>query len=223
MKKIIYLSTLVSCFSLYSCVPVNTGYERAATLGKGNVDLAGSYSRYTGISEGESESLHSNYGFRAGYGLSDKVDIKLRYENISITGDGEGSLSGNYLSLVPKFSIVKNKSAFLLPISMYSGPNIDNVYSLAPQFIGTTTNSKNTIDFSGSFKGDLLFIRGENGYGKDTEFKFLLGLTVGAGFSQDLNKWAIRPEIGYMIEPGETGGALSYGLGLSFTLPTGKK
>jgi hypothetical protein len=204
----------------YSCaVPVNTSFERAATLGKGNVEAMGSYSRYVGFADGESEPLHSNFGGRLGVGITKDVDLKIRYERykypgIKENGDpfypGEKSETGmDYISFVPKFSLVSKKLAFMLPLSRYTG----GTYSIAPQFLATHTSAKNNVDLTFSTKGDFLV---QKDYDLDGNTKrstdFYLGFSAGAGLSSNLDKWAIRPEVGYLIKPGDTGGALSFGI-----------
>ena len=82
MRPTLLITGLILFFFSSCVVPVNTSFERAATLGKGNFEAGGSFSHYTGFSEGESSSLHDNLGLRAGYGISDKVDLKIRYERI---------------------------------------------------------------------------------------------------------------------------------------------
>jgi hypothetical protein len=65
--------------------PVNNQYEKAGTLKKGNLELSGNYTRYSASGGGGTESTNNNMGFRVGYGLSDKFDLKLRYERLSPT------------------------------------------------------------------------------------------------------------------------------------------
>lgn len=76
------------------------------------------------------------------------------------------------------------------------------------------TNKKNTADVSFGLKADYLFSDGGG--------SALFGATVGAGFSSDLNKWAIRPEVGILSFGGGVS-FLSYGIGIQFILPNQKK
>jgi hypothetical protein len=228
MKKNLLLSiAAIPAIFLFSCAtvaPVNTSYERAATLGKGGLELAGSYSHYSFSGDGESTPTNNNYGAKVGYGISNKMDVKLRYEKLVPVGLEEGSkFKANYISFIPKYSIVDKKLAFLLPLSRYNFKDAseagetfkDHNYSIAPQFIGTFTNKTNKADLSFSLKGDLLInSEGDN--------DFLLGFSGGAGFSSNLDKWAIRPEVGYLFKPGETGGFWNMGIGLQVILPTNK-
>lgn len=229
MKKIIILTLLSPffCAVLFSCAfaPVNNQYEKAGTLKKGNLELAGSFTGYSVTGGGESGSSNNNFGFRVGYGVSDKFDLKFRYErlipangfNPDIT-EGDEIKSINYFSIVPKIALIPEKLSLLVPVSHYSYSykevfNGEKVYgslnSITPQLIYTLSNEKNKADFSFGLKADCFFGEGEA--------SVLMGTTVGAGFSTDLSKWAIRPEIGASFLGG--GAFLSYGLGFQFIIP----
>jgi hypothetical protein len=219
------LVVLISSILFFSCAfaPINNQYEKARTLKEGNAEFSGSFTGYGIAGAGGSLGTNNNFGLRAGYGLTDKFDIKLRYEHLITTDNfaeefSDGEVKGtNYYSIVPKFSLVTDKLSLLIPLSHYSykeeideKENKASLNSIAPQILYTITNSKNKIDFSFGMKADYLF-------GNDGGGGVLFGTTVGAGFSSDLNKWAIRPEVGAMF----TGGAaafVGYGVGFQFLL-----
>ena len=221
-QKLIYLLLLTVPEFFLSCTlvaPVTNQYEKAATLKKGNTELMGHFTAYGGSGNGESEAINNNFGFRFGYGLSDKVDLKFRYERLVPSDNIDDEARGaNYFSLIPKFSLVPDKFSLLVPISHYSAKRNDVVNgeddfdysfsSAAPHLIYTFTGAKNKTDFSLGLKADILFT-GDVG-------SVLLGATAGAGLSSDLNKWAIRPEVGILSIGG--GAFLSYGVGLQFLL-----
>jgi hypothetical protein len=215
----------VTMFSCVSVSPVHSSFERAATLGKGTIELMGNYTHYVATGGGESAASNNNYGARIGYGVAKNIDLKLRYEKL-VPADEEDKATYkiNYFSVIPKVSIVEKKLSFLMPVSRYnytedqSGEiSKDHIYSIAPQLTGTLTSAKNTADVSFSVKGDYTLY--SHGQGSD----LFMGFNVGAGFSNNLDKWAIRPEVGYIFKPGEGGGWWSMGIGAQFILPTGKK
>lgn len=231
MKQVLFytaialsVSTLCSC---YGVAPVTNQYEKAGTLGKGNLELMGAFTTHTVTVDGESNSTNDNYGFRAGYGISDHVDVKLRYERLVPTYREDGDPTGiDYISVVPKVAIVPRKFAVLLPISRYTYTDEFegqkeryNINSIAPQLLYTATTPKNKFDFTLGAKGDYTF-SSDNG---EHESDFFVGATMGAGFSSNLDKWAIRPEVGILFKPGESGNYWSYGVAAQFVLPTAKK
>lgn len=219
--QLLLFPALVCISSCVSVAPVNNHFEKAGTLQKGNVELSGHFTSYSARVEGESEAANDNVGFRFGYGISDKFDLKLRYERLIPAISSDEFKGANYLSVVPKFSLKKNKIAFLLPLSYYFYKITDeegvtakeHVYSVAPHFLFTHTNKSNQIDLTGGVKGDFVFNGGSD---------FLLGASVGAGFSKDLSKWAIRPEIGFQFFPGDEGSYMNYGLGFQWIIPSKK-
>jgi len=104
-------------------------------------------------------------------------------------------------------------SHYSYKVDMDSVKSKVSLNSVAPQLIYTFTNAKNKFDFSIGLKADCFF--GDDGAG------MLLGATIGAGFSSDLNKWALRPEIG--VTNLTYGCFLSYGLGLQLMIPKKKQ
>ncbi len=222
MQRFPFTSFLFSC----AFAPINNQYEKAGTSKKGNVELTGNFTSYNIAGGGEFANSNNNYGFRAGYGISDKFDIKIRYEHLAPGSGfeeddfGSGIKGINYISLVPKFALKPEKLSLLVPISHYSyKETIDGrettgqFNSIAPQLIYTITNLKNKADFSFGAKADYLFCS-DGG-------SILLGGTIGAGFSSDLKKWAVRPEVGAIFLGG--GAIVSYGIGLQFIIPSNKK
>jgi hypothetical protein len=218
MRQSVYFLILSLCLtSCMTVAPVNQHYERAATLGKGNIEASGSISGYVA----DDAPLNKNYGFRLGYGISDKADVKLRYEK-RIPFD-TSLRNTDYVSIVPKFNIRENRLSLLAPISRYQtrhrfeGKTLDEVsYSFAPQVIRTFTNPKNNFDFSVSTKVEFLF----HNMAAD---EFFLGFNMGAGVSTNLDRWAIRPEVGYQLRPFQGNYAWSYGVGLQLTFPGFKR
>lgn len=189
--------------SLPSCyMPVNALYETARPLGEGTIELAGMYTGYS------AEDVQKNFGFRGGFGISEKADIKIRYEYLQNSYE-----TGQYLSLIPKYSFVcKNNYAIAVPLSMYSVKDISDIgyeekgseeyFSIAPTFLVSLDLKAGKIELTSGFRTEIFV---------DAEIKPIYGISSGLGFSSDLNKWAIRPEIGFSF--GEDGGAINLGIG----------
>jgi hypothetical protein len=217
---------LSSCFSV---APVHGSYERAKTLGKGNLELSGNYTKYLVKGDDGMENINNNIGFKAGVGLSDGVDIKVRYENLMPPNlDKNVDFGANYFSVIPKFSLMPGKLSLFTPISLYSFKTSNSTetekstsYSIAAHLIQSFTSHSNKVDFSPSLNLEYLINKGSNG--EKTNGNFLMGLNVGAGFSDNLNKWAVRPEVGYLYSPDASTGFWNIGVGLQFILPTASK
>jgi len=227
MRPILTISLFLNAsVLLHSCAfaPVNNQYEKAGTLKKGNVELSGAFTGYTAVGGGESVNTNNNLGFRAGYGISDKFDLKFRCErlmpgsNYGEVFDDQNFKGANYFSIVPKFSIIPEKLSFSVPLNYYSfadefnGEGNASLIGFTPQLFYTFTNKKSTADLTLGTKVDCFFGGGASVFP---------GLTIGAGFSKDLNKWALRPEVGATFIGG--GSFLSYGLGLQVMIPKKSK
>ena len=192
MKQIHYFNLfLLSAFT--SCVaPVNLNFDSAKMLEKGSVEAQASSSAYAYLNEVYVTNL--NFGAKAGFGVSGRYNIKLRYECL-LPADGNDIY--NFIEIDNKISILKNKIALSLPITFYLGN--ESVLVVDPRFYFTYSKS-NKFEFTFAPKVHIA-LSGDSG--------ILPGACLGFGFSKDLTKWAVRPEIGY-------DSYLSLGIGFSF-------
>ena len=195
----IFVAT-IAIFSLCQCVaPINSSFESARMLEKGDVELMGGYARYSVHDANEFESSNSNITARIGIGVTDKFNLKARYTRL--TTPGGGSKAGmNYFEIAPKFSLKEDKIAAVVPLGFYFSKGAK--YSVvSPKLLFTYPQSKK-FDLTLAIKSDIYFSGG-----------IMFGANLGAGFSSDLDKWAIRPEIGLM-----SGGIWNAGIGVMVTI-----
>lgn len=207
MKNIQFGVLFLSLFS--GCIaPINTSFESARMLQKGDFEASGRYTHYRFTDNGESQTANNNFGACVGYGIGNKFNMKLRYERLLIPG-GESSSPGlNYIDLAPKFQIVPGKIAGTLPIGLYFDES-DTKYVLSPKLLFTYP-AKDKFEATLAAKADIFPQDGGDVY---------LGFNLGIGVSSNLNRWALRPELGLMVKPGDSGIAWAYGIGLSGVLP----
>jgi hypothetical protein len=191
---------------------VNSSFESARTLKKGEVEFTGHYSSYSynssGYDEEEASSgkLNDNLGFKVGFGISERVDVKLRYENI-IPVDQEGA-NVQYLSLSPKVNIVKGVFAGSLGMGGYFADGESYLF-LGPRFHLSKALANNQIEPAFTAKADIF---PEDG-------TILVGINLGFALSSDLNKWALRPEFGWMTDIDATEVSYTtFGIGASIIL-----
>jgi hypothetical protein len=224
-NNLLSLSGLLISIGFISCTPrltpLNNDYETAKSLGKGNFEVLGNLTEYS-----PSSNWGSIYvGGRVGYGFSKNFDLKLRYELGDEWSVGEGatkeSFKGHYIGLVPKISFSDNRFGVRVPVGIYSQlhtlngtKNHTSIISITPTFTRTFfTSKKNDVlnaDFSISVKGDYLDY-------SDASLKneFNPGITIGAGVGRNLNRFAVRPEVGYMFR--KDNNTWSAGLAFVFT------
>jgi len=204
MKKLLFISALVSCILITGCVsmaPVSNSFESAKTLDKGQIDAMGNYS--IAFVSGKDESgvkqtnqTNNNFGFRIGYGITDKFDLKLRYERLlPVTQDDKNTLNGvNYFGLTPRYAIVKDKLTAGVGLGLYSfkvketedtDAFSDSYFAISPNLAFTFPSEKN-FDVTIGTKIDFFTEDGGS----------IWHLNLGLGISSDASKWSLRPELG---------------------------
>jgi hypothetical protein len=216
-QPILAIAVIFLVSSCVSMLPVQNHYETAKTLKEGGAEFSGYVTQYQVHHYNRTEASNLNYGFRAGIGLSGGFDIKLKYEHMDYTKNFDGRLrSGEMISIVPKISLTKDQFALMVPLSRYylTYQSENRLYhevasSVAPTLIGTFNILDNKIDLSLSSKADFLFSKTER------EDNFFIGASIGAGFSTNLNKWALRPELGISTSDNKEI-YLSYGIGFQY-------
>lgn len=199
MKNLIILLSLVFMLSLQACfVPVNSVYDTARMLDKKESSAGLNYSRYYAVDfdifdddENGMVNYNNNFGLAFRYGLSEKLNMSVRYEYLYTRSEieflGETfSDNMNYLELGLKMRLIEDKLALGLPLGMYL---YEEAFSAAlhPRLF-YTIRKNDKFDFT--ITPNVLLLIGDG-------VQIIPGLCLGVGFSNNLNKWAIRPEIGY--------------------------
>jgi hypothetical protein len=236
---------LFCAFAFSSCIsPVMSRYDSARTIGKGKMELSGGYSRYEPRAD-ESRFQADSYasiGGRFGYGISEQVDGKLRFEHLLI--DEEIGVDINYLELSGKIRLTDITS----PVQFATTQSLDGYFVDTPDGptqMAVSYSLVNTISyqadqvFEAALSTQLRYFLDLDPELFDLDFgnvdfsvyenlnRVLLeaGLDVelNLGFSTDFDRWAVRPfagmGIGY-VEPGEVGiykiVSWNYGVGFNY-------
>lgn len=224
-KRLFLLPAYGILFLLASCVsvtPVLNSYEKAGTLGSGNAEAAASYTGYNTSAYNRSTHSHNNWGFRAGYGFSDRFDLKVRYERFTSTFlQGRREPAAHYFSLIPKVALAPRVLSLSLPVSRYTYTELVDdkaiarqVNSIASQLHFTYTAPGKRVDLTGGLKAD--FVYGQRGGQK--EHDLLMSTSIAAGFSNNVDRWAVRPEVGFLYSAANVTTYVSYGVGVQYTL-----
>jgi hypothetical protein len=222
---VVIIGTILIIDGCVTMAPVNSSFESAKILRKGQIELMGNYSSYSLKSENqngekESEKVNNNYGFRLGYGINDRIDLKFRYERLvpAIEEDKEQLNGANYLALTPRFSIVKEHIAFGLDLGMYTytltdGSGSDQLVFLSPKFAFSYPSGK-IFDLSLTTKFELL----------PWDDYYFLNMNLGMGIGPDREKFELRPEIGFTKDFDDFSYTyFTFGFALIFKLNTLKK
>jgi len=194
-----------------ACAPVFSEMQSAKLVGPGDIEVTPSFSSVSFSSEGESEHIQNHYGIQAGLGVNKQMDFRLRYERVSVDMqdmDSDESFAVNVLGFGPKFSLVKDMVAAYIPIGFAFGEDIEvsETWQIHPTLLITLPIGK-YIEFNPSAKV-LIPLKGEQ--------ETLVAFNLGTAISANLEKWAIRPEIGFLYDPGESGHFMHFSIGFTY-------
>lgn len=210
-RRVAGLAALILAATAPACAPVFSDLQSAKLVRPGGVELTPSASR-VGFSEDDEEDsghIQDQFGVQLGVGVHEAVELRGRYEHIKVTG--EGGPSFEVVGFGPKVRLVKDRVALYVPVGRaFGGPEeseLGDSWAVHPTLL-LTLPAHRTVEVNASAK--YLVPLNENGGDN------LVALNLGLGLGPDLDKWAIRPEVGVLLDPGESGHFYHFSLGLSF-------
>ncbi len=194
---------------LTGCAPVFSDFQSASPVETGQLEVTPSFAPIWSSQAGHTEHLQYNFGGQAAYGIRDWLEIRAGYGRIQFGESDEGI---HVTGFGPKLGL-GDHAAFYLPIGFAFGNGIEvaDMWEIHPTLLYTATLSTFArVTPSGKV---LLPVGGENRRG-DT----LVAFNLGASFSRNFDEWAVRPEAGILMNPGESGLVWMLGLGVSYRL-----
>lgn len=197
----------VAAFALSLSACVTSDLQSARLVGPGNFEISPSYTMGSFSGNGETERTTNQFGIQVARGLTPRIDLRMRYEYIDIAPEREKGFS--ILGFGPKFGLVEDRLAIHLPVGFAFGGDVisSDSWMFRPTVLLThTINDHAEITTAG--KG-VIWLNAD-----DTEN--LIGANLGLGLSSDLDRWVIRPEFGFLRDPGEEGTLWHWSVG--FTL-----
>jgi hypothetical protein len=194
---------MVVAVSMGACVPPFSEMQSARLLGPGRKEITPFYSE-VGTGEGsEHNKVYNQFGFHFGSGISERIEFRGRFERQVVAGEPDDALTVIGAGL--KFPLVRDRIAAYIPIGVGFG---DELFALGlhPALLITLPVSKSfeinpSTKFLVPIAGDL----------NDVLWAANLGFAIGP----DVRRWALRPEVGLLRNPGESGYAYHASLGLS--------
>jgi hypothetical protein len=210
MKRIIVIQSIaIAGFVMFlqSCAPVFSELQSARTVGKNKIEATPSYSSVSYSKDGKTEGVQNHMGVQLAYGISSKVDLRFRYEYIWLKKYGQSDVI-NVVGIGPKFSLVENKIAFAVPIGRAFGEGTEDSWEVHPTLLFTIPAVKDKLDINLAPKLLVPLCKG---------YDNLVAINLGISFSNNLSKWAIRPEYGILFNPGASGHYSQFSIGFSTT------
>ena len=205
--SVVLISALCVVLLGEGCAPVFSDLQGAGLVGKNRYEITPSFSTVSFQNEGESEHVQNHYGVQVGYGISDRADFRFRLERIQLDTNGEESVGATVIGLGPKIGRRHGPVALYLPVGMAFGEDVDEDESI--EFHPTLLTSiplLPEVEFNPSFKVLIPLTR----EGADV----LVAVNLGMGLGQ-IDRFAIRPELGFLFNPGEEGNYRHFSLGLA--------
>lgn len=189
------------------CVPYLADQQSARILPAGDVELTPSFSYVSFSADGENEHIQDQFGIRAGYGLSGTAELRAAVERISLAGEFDGD-AFTMAGLGVKFGLVPDRLALHIPVGAVFGEDLETseTWTVAPTLLATWRGGPN-FELTPSLKAIYPFAS------EDPEL--FLGFHLGAGISTNLDRWALRPEVGIVTNPGDEGTTWGLTIGLS--------
>ena len=196
------LAVVVALAAGQGCAAVS--YQDAKTLGKGNVEFTPTLSRVRDSDQRSGQDLGTAYGGLIATGVSDKVDLMAGYQRFEIKDFDTGV---NFAGLGAKFSLAKDRAALLLPASFAFGNDLEfsDTLQVTPTAVFSVPLGK-TVTFNPAAR--LVW---SNCDGCDV----LVGGSAGLSVPFSSAKVVLRPEVGFLKNPGESGTIWTFGVGLS--------
>ena len=192
---------------LWSSACTYSDLQSARLAGPGRLEVTPGYSSTSFSVNGRTERVANQFGVRAATGLTPRVDLRLRYEFLDFVNDDEEGIS--VVGFGPKFGLVKDRVAFHAPLGFAFGRDLNTRESWQFQPTVLLTWPVNDLaEITTSGRGVIWLNEDDAGN--------LFGANLGLGLSTDLNRWVIRPEVGFLMDPGEEGTLWQWSLG--FTL-----
>lgn len=181
--------------------------QSARLVGPGRFEITPSYSSVGLSADGETDKLQNNVGVQVATGLVPRVDARVRYEHITFP-DSDSGERASILGAGPKFGLVEDRLAVYAPVGVafYSDLDSGETWQLQPSVLFTYPFSDHA-EFTASLRGVIWL--------SEDEWEDLIGANLGLGLSSDLNRWVVRPEAGYLKNPGEEGTIWQWSLGFT--------
>ena len=215
----------VAIFS-QSCLPVFQQYQGAETQAPGTFEITPNVATVSAYEDGESIHMQNQLGAQVAVGVAPQLDVRAAYTRVMPDFGGL-----NYFAFGPKISLVPARVAVFALLDFGFGELLDDTFDDTFDDASESTGDDDYTVSAGdtwSFNPTLLFTlpiseRFEINPSttvriplyEDGETLLAFNLGLGLGWSAD-GPWKLRPEFGVLVNPGESGAGLSFGVGLSF-------
>jgi hypothetical protein len=187
------------------CAPM---FSDARLVGRGQTEVTASLTPTGASVLGDSRYLMNDYRIQALHGVADRVDLGAGYARLQMTKGGAGA---HAFGFGPKVSIVPDRVAVATRVGFLFGDEVPAAQSwhMEPTVLFTVPIS-DAIDLNPSVRLLVPFCEG---------CETLFGFNVGVAISPGSRRLKLRPEMGLLFSPRESGVVWTMGIGLSLRPP----
>lgn len=201
----------VAALTCAACAPVFSDLQGARLVPPGKVELTPGVSTVYGYADGDSGHIQDQLGLQLATGVMRGAELRARFERLEIADSDDGT---NMLGAGPKVALLRDRLAVFAPLGFATGGGLkaSETLTFSPTLLATVPLVKDQAELNLSGKY-LIPIGGDED--RDT----LAAVNVGFALGPHVERWAIRPEIGFLFNPGEDGHYMHFSLGFSFSTP----
>jgi hypothetical protein len=185
-----------------ACAPM---FSDARLVGPGQTEVTASLTPTGASVMGENRHLMTDYRIQAMRGVADRLDVGVGYARLQQADGGTGA---HALGFGPKLGLVPDRVAVAARVGFLFGEEvpISQSWHFDPTVLFTFPLN-DRIDLNPSVRFLIPFCE---------DCETLVGFNVGLGISSGSRRMKLRPEVGLLFSPRESGVVWTMGLGLSF-------
>lgn len=198
---------------LNGCAPIFSELQSARTVGKGNIELTPHFSSTDFYEQLAPNGVQNHLGLQVANGLSDRLDLRTRYEFVWPKGFDLSS-GTNVVSLGLKYGLAPDRVAIYLPVGRALGEGSSQSWEIQPTLLFTQPIIPRELELT--FAPKYVAVLCES---CADLYAINLGLSVGS----DVRRWSIRPEYGLAFQEGDPDFFGQFSLGFSWNLTATKK
>jgi hypothetical protein len=184
------------------CAPL---FSDARLVGPGQTEVTASLTPTGASVLGENRHMMTDYRIQAMRGVSDRMDLGVGYARLQQPDGGSGA---HAVGFGPKIGIVPDRVAVAARVGFLFGDEVplSHTWHVDPTLLFTFPLT-DRIDLNPSARILIPFCE---------DCETLYGFNVGVGISPGSRRVKLRPEVGLLFSPRESGVVWTMGFGLSF-------
>jgi hypothetical protein len=203
------VASLAIAVSISGCAPA---FNDARLVPPGQVEITPSVSGAGATADGRSEYLVNTFSVQGQVGVHERVNLGGAYARFQ-PREGVGGI--NTIAIGARIGLVKDRVAVSLPVGFAVRDDIavSDTLSMYPAVLFTAPVSRH-IDLNPSVRFFIPLCRECDM--EDT----LVGFNMGVGLHA-APRLIIRPEVGFLFHPGDSGAVWTFGVGTSVAIGKG--